>query len=210
MTGIESGALYALKAALVFAVVMAIVRRGLAAHHPFPRFGPANQVTTIRALLAALASALIGEAATPGIAWCVVGAAALVGALDGIDGWLARRSGMASDFGARFDMETDAFFILVLSMLAWHHGKAGAWVILCGLIRYAFVAAGWILPWMARPLRSTTRGKAVAVGQMAGLALALAPPVRPPLSAVVCAVTLGTLVWSFAIDVLWLWRRYRT
>src|SRR5688500_14285472 len=117
MTGVQGGALYALKAALVFAVMMAIVARGRAAHHPFPRFGPANQVTTIRALLAALAAALIGEAATPASAWAVAGGAAAVAALDGADGWLARRTRMVSPFGARFDMETDAFFILVLSIL---------------------------------------------------------------------------------------------
>lgn len=210
MTGIESGALYALKAALVFAAMTAIVRRGIAAHHPFPRFGPANQVTALRAVLAGLVAALIGEAATPDIAWSVVAAAALIAVLDGVDGWLARRSRMVSDFGARFDMETDAFFILVLSVLAWQHGKAGAWVLLCGLMRYVFVAAGRVLPWMARPLRSTARGKTVAVGQMAGLAVALAPFVQPPLSTTIAAITLAALAFSFAIDVMWLARQYRT
>jgi phosphatidylglycerophosphate synthase len=117
---------------------------------------------------------------------------------------------MASAFGARFDMETDAFFILVLSILAWQHGKAGAWVLLCGLMRYAFVAAGWVLPWMAGPLRSTARGKAVAFAQIAGLSVALAPPVPPPTSVVVAAVTLAALAWSFAVDIQWLSRRYRT
>ena len=42
---------------------------------------------------------------------------------------------MTSGYGARFDMETDAAFILVLSILVWQHGKAGAWVLLCGLMR---------------------------------------------------------------------------
>ena len=32
-------------------------------------------------------------------------------------------------FGARFDMEIDALLILALSILAWRHGKAGAWVV---------------------------------------------------------------------------------
>lgn len=209
MTGVQGGALYALKAAIVFTVMMAVVARGLAAHHPFRRFGPANQVTTIRALLAALAAALIGEAATPASAWAVAGGAVAIAVLDGADGWLARRTRMVSPFGARFDMETDAFFILVLSVLVWQHGKAGAWVLLCGLMRYAFVAAGWMLPWMAGPLRSTVRGKSVAIAQIAGLTAALLPPVAPPLSTGIAAVTLGALVWSFAVDVAWLFRQYR-
>jgi hypothetical protein len=73
-------------------------------------------------------------------------------------------------------------------------------------MRYAFVAAGWLLPWMAGPLRPTRRAKVVAVVQLAGLAVALAPIVRPPASDVVAAATLGALAWSFAVDVGRLWR----
>jgi hypothetical protein len=88
----------------------------------------------------------------------------------------------------------------------WRHGKAGAWVVLCGLMRYGFAAGGWVLPWLSRPLRSTLRGKAVAVLQMAGLAVALAPAVGPPLSIGVASATLAALAWSFALDISWLWR----
>ena len=76
------------------------------------------------------------------IAWLAVATVVVVAALDGVDGWLARRDAQASSFGARFDMETDAAFILILSVLVWQHGKAGAWVLGCGLMRYVFVAAG--------------------------------------------------------------------
>ena len=45
--------------------------------------------------------------------------------------WMAGAPGRdrPSSFGARFDMETDAAFILILSVLVWQHGKAGAWVL---------------------------------------------------------------------------------
>ena len=36
-------------------------------------------------------------------------------ALDGLDGWAARRQGLVSAFGARFDMEVDALLILALA-----------------------------------------------------------------------------------------------
>src|SRR5262245_35930555 len=36
------------------------------AHHPFPRYGPANLVTLIRGLLVALIAGLIGEEPMPG------------------------------------------------------------------------------------------------------------------------------------------------
>ena len=206
MTAFDAGAAYALRAAAVFAVMMALAVRGRAAHHPFPTIGPANLVTGVRALLAALAAALIAEPVSPEVGWLAVSGTVILAGLDGVDGWLARRTGLASRFGAQFDMETDAFFILVLSILVWRHGKAGAWVMLCGLMRYGFAAAGWVLPWMSRPLRSTIRGKTVAVLQMAGLALALAPVVSPPLSTGVASATLAALAWSFAVDITWLWR----
>jgi hypothetical protein len=47
-------------------------------------------------------------------------------------------------------------------------------------MRYLFVTAGWLLAWLRRPLRSTFRGKAVAVMQVIGLGAALAPVVPPP------------------------------
>jgi hypothetical protein len=50
----------------------------------------------------------------------------------------------------------------------------------------------------------------VAVGQLLGLSLALAPSIPMPVSAAVAAVTLAALTWSFAIDVAWLARQHRT
>ena len=66
-----------------------------------------------------------------------IGAVAL--ALDGLDGWVARRNNTVSVLGARFDMEVDAFLILVLSVLVVPHARAVGAAI--GLMRYAFVAA---------------------------------------------------------------------
>ena len=47
--------------------------------------------------------------------------------LDAVDGWVARRTGTTSPLGARFDMEVDAFLILVLSVyVAPSTGAVGA------------------------------------------------------------------------------------
>lgn len=207
---IDAGPAYPFKAAAFFGVLVSAVVLVAGAQHPFSRFGPANGVTTVRAMLAAFTAALIGHPVPPEVLWSAIGLTALMAALDGLDGWLARRTRMASPYGARFDMETDAAFILVLSILVWQHGKAGAWVVLCGMMRYAFVAAGWLLPWLAEPLRATRRGRIVAVGQLLGLGVALAPVVPAPASTVAAALTLGALAWSFAVDVMWLSRQYRT
>lgn len=202
----ELSGTYALLATAVYAALTSLVIVGAGSQHPFPRFGSANSLTMLRAMMMALAAGLVGEERSSSLLWPAIGIVTAVAVLDGVDGWLARRSGMASAFGARFDMETDAALILVISILVWQYGKAGAWVLTCGLLRYVFVAAGWLLPWLARPLRSTWRGKSVAVVQYIGLGIALAPIIPPRLSTGVSAATLAALVWSFAIDVRWLHR----
>jgi phosphatidylglycerophosphate synthase len=202
-----SGADYIKRSFLFYAAAAILIAGRVAGHHPFPRFGAANTVTLLRVALVAGVAGFIGETPSARIAWLAAAAVAVIALLDGVDGWLARRSAQHSAFGARFDMETDAALILILSVLVWHHDKAGAWVLACGLMRYAFVAAGWMLPWMAGPLRSTLRGKSVAIAQLAGLGTALLPVVPVPFSTVVAAITLALLVWSFAIDVAWLKRQ---
>ncbi len=206
---VHAGTVYPWKAASLFAAMMAVTLVFLG-EHPFPRLGPANYVTIVRATLVALAAGLIGEPVTPRIAGTAVTMTAAVAVLDGIDGWLARRSRMASPFGARFDMETDALVILALSVLVWRHDKAGVWVLACGLMRYAFVAAGWLLPWVAGPLAPTRRGKTVAIAQVVGLNLALLPVIPSRVSTLIAGVTLAALTWSFAVDISRLWRQRAT
>jgi phosphatidylglycerophosphate synthase len=198
--------MYPSKATAVFAA-MAAMALSVPDEHPFPRLGPANHITIVRAMIVALLAAAIGEPITDDMAAAAVTLAAIVATLDGVDGWLARRTRMASAFGARIDMETDALFILVLSVLMWKHGKAGAWVLAGGLLRYVFAAAAWPLPWMAGPLTPTMRAKSAAVAHMVGSSVALAPFVSWPQSAFAVGATLVTLTGSFAVDVRRLWRQ---
>ena len=194
------------KAAAAFAAAMAVAASVVVAHHPHRQLGAANHVTIVRAMLVALIASLIGEPATREVAAAAAAGATVATALDGVDGWLARRSRLASPFGARFDVETDAALMLAMSILVWQHGKAGAWVLLGGLMRYAFVAAGWRLEWMARPLRPTFRAKTIAIAYMVGLIVALTPIVPTRVSTAVVALMLAALAWSFAVDVGRLWR----
>lgn len=202
-----SGADYIKRSLLFFAAATVLIVVRIGSHHPFPRFGTANTVTLLRVSLVSGVAGFIGETPSDLIAWIAAEAVTVVALLDGVDGWLARRSREESAFGARFDMETDAALILILSVLVWHHQKAGAWVLACGLMRYGFVVAGWVLPWMAGPLRSTLRGKSVAIAQLVGLGLALLPSVPVSISNIVAAITLALLVWSFAVDIAWLKRQ---
>ena len=197
------GATYLTKAGGLFAGIMLIVIAQVRAHHPFPQFGLANQLTTVRALLVALVAGLIGEPPHPLMA---VSLALIATTLDGADGWLARRTRIGSAFGARFDMEIDALLVLVLAILTWRYGKAGAWVLASGLLRYGFVAAGRVWPWMRRPLTPSLRGRMICVIQLAGLMVAIAPTVAQPISSLVAAASLAALCYSFLVDTLWLRR----
>ncbi|MFH7468205.1 CDP-alcohol phosphatidyltransferase family protein, partial [Pseudomonas syringae group genomosp. 7] len=77
----------------------------------------------------------------------------------GVDGWLARRSGLVSRFGARFDMEVDAALALILSLHLLAGTAVGAEALVLGLARYAFVAAGLAWPWLSADLPPTDRRK---------------------------------------------------
>ena len=167
-------------------------------------FGLANQVTLARGALIALLFGLPGEDLTTGVAWFAA-AIALVGlALDGVDGSLARRQGNASTFGARFDMETDALLILIMSVLVWQLGKAGPWILLAGVARYLFTTATYFVAWMRSPLPSSFRRQTVCVLQVLMLLVCLTPLLESPVSDIVALVGLLVLVGSFAIDVAWL------
>jgi phosphatidylglycerophosphate synthase len=162
--------------------------------------GWANRVTLLRGLAVVLTIPPAGWPWSP----VILGAMAL--ALDGVDGWIARRRGEASAFGARFDMETDALTVLVLSGIAAAEGRVGAWVILSGAMRYLYVGAGRIWPWLGNPVPPSFARKLVCVLQIAGLLVALTPAVPPPWATAVAAASLALLVWSFGRDVLGLMR----
>ena len=185
-----------------YGAIALLVLVGLAGHAPHRRFGAANLLTLIRATFVAL---LIGVIAEGGVLfddgrWLLVAAGTAALALDGVDGWAARRSGLESRFGARFDMEVDALFVLTLATLAWQAGRAGAWVLLSGLMRYLYGAAGWLWPTLARPLPPSFRRKTICVLQIALLLAALAPAVGRSLAASLCLGGLLLLGYSFAAD----------
>lgn len=176
--------------------------------HPHPRFGPANVVTSVRALLVVVVALLGLLSPSLAVAWLAGSLAGVAIALDGLDGHLARRTHLQSAFGARFDMETDAALLLVLSVLLWRLHQAGAWILLAGGLRYLWIGGQWLLPWMNAPLSPTLRGKTVAVTLLITCAVCLVVPRW--LASTACALALTLLFWSFAVDVGRLWKAHQT
>jgi phosphatidylglycerophosphate synthase len=167
--------------------------------------GPANRVTIARAILVGGVTALVADAIgnEPRVTLLVVLASTAL-ALDAVDGYVARRTGTTTRLGARFDMEVDAFLILVLSV--FDSLSLGWWVLVIGAMRYAFVAAGWLLPWLRATLPVSYARKTVAAIQGVALVAAGSRLFPAPVATTIAAVALATLVWSFGRDVVWLWR----
>ena len=187
-----------------YGVIATLTLTSLAGHAPHCRFGPANAVTLVRAAVMAVLLGILteGAALAPLGRWCLAGGGAAALLLDGIDGWAARRTGLASRFGARFDMEVDALSVLLLSLLVWRAGQAGAWVLAVGLMRYMFVLAGWLWPELAAPLPPSFRRKAICVVEIVLLLAALAPFLGPGAASCLCLAGLGLLSYSFAADIV--------
>ncbi|MDF1587417.1 CDP-alcohol phosphatidyltransferase family protein [Marinimicrococcus flavescens] len=171
-------------------------------------FGLANTITTARLVLALLLLALLVPGETPGPdAWLAVSLAGSAALLDGIDGWIARRLGQESRFGARLDMETDTVLMIVVSMVLAVSGKAGPWIMLTGLWRPLFVIGGRLLPWLARPLPDSLRRKTCCALPILLMTGGLAPVVPAGWAMSMAALALAAVTLSFALDGLWLWRR---
>lgn len=186
------------------AIVTALLWAWPAARHGL---GWANRVTLLRATLIAVVAGLVVypdfmQRHAEGVA--AMSLLSLV--LDGIDGWVARRTGSATAFGARFDMELDAFFVVVLCTALVVLEKVGSWVLLLGSARYLFIAAGVYWPWLHRSLPLSYFRKTVCVWQIATLLVCLLPLVSVAWATVFSLIAAALLAISFGRDVIWLWR----
>lgn len=189
---------------LIYALAAIWAAHRLSCDFPYSTLGLCNLATLGRLVIVGILLVAVLAGLAP--SWGTFTLAILALGLDGIDGWLARKQGLSSDFGARFDVEVDAALALVLAVFAALNGAAGLYVILLGLPYYLFGAAKQIFPWLSQPLPEKLSRKAVCVFQIAAL-IALQVPFLADgrLDLVVMAVT-AALIWSFGRDILWLRR----
>jgi|tagenome__1003787_1003787.scaffolds.fasta_scaffold20982873_4 hypothetical protein len=175
--------------------------RGLS-HYRSEGLTPADWVTLARATLVACIAALVAESLQHTVpAALLVSLSVIALTLDAVDGWVARRT-RSGALGAHFDAEVDAFLILILS--AYLVRSAGAWVLAIGAARYAFLAAGWALPWMREPLPARPWRKVVCATQGIVLTTAAADVLPPAVTRAALVGSLILLAESFGHDVWWL------
>ena len=192
-------------AAFCFLVLAALVAR----HSRARRFGIADGDADTRAgclFSRGLAlQALVGDLARHAVLTMII-MGTLCLTLDGVDGRVARARGEASAFGARFDVETDAAMLAVLSVAVAALGIAGWWVMAIGVLRYGYVATSLFVPALRTPLPYRYSGKVIAVAQAVALLAALTFRLTHGehwVSTGLPLAALASLCWSFGRSVLW-------
>lgn len=197
---------YGIAALLYLAIALPVFR-----YWPSGRdFGWANRATLVRAAMIVLLVSLAPFIASLGNWLWLFGSLCLLALImDGVDGAIARATHSTTNFGARFDMELDALFILGLCVAVLSLEKTGAWVLILGLMRYAFVAAAQWLDFMNQPLPESFRRKTVCVWQVVTLMIAILPVTSAAFATWTLATALALLSYSFFTDLRWLYQRGR-
>lgn len=179
---------------------------GIRAGYPHDLLGLGNLTTVFRMTLVV---ALIAPLVEPASRWLIAVIALLALVLDGFDGWLARREGRVSDFGARLDMEVDSAVGVILALNIWAAGIIGPWILILGLPRYVFILAAQFFPWLNGQLPPSLARRVICVVQVSVL-IGIMTPIFPDW-VVWFAFVVGSalLLWSFGRDALLLWRLSR-
>jgi len=165
---------------------------------PQEKFGFGNQVTLIRITCVLLLS-FFWETITNNI---IVLVGLIIFLLDILDGWLARRFKLSSEFGDHFDKESDAFFMLTLCLLAIFNDRLGEWILIVGILRYVFVLAIPILNTKESKEQKSVRGRYIAGIAFFALLASFLPMQGFYQPFAIIATIL--IISSFTLDLKWL------
>ncbi len=118
--------------------------------------------------------------------------------LDVIDGAIARKKNLQSDFGLYFDMETDALFVLLVAFVLYTENMIPVWVFIPGLLRYINVAIYSIFRLPAK--KEPKRKYASYIAGFLFLALILPFIIPANFSIPILAIASIAVIFSFIIS----------
>jgi len=185
---------YVIAGLLSFVVLLVSCRGG---YTPKGVFGVGNAVTALRWLIASGVGLVPDSVPTWGLGGVVLG----VFALDGVDGWVAKKRGETSAFGAHFDMETDGYFVLLLGIELFTRGRYGLWILGVGLLRYVYVLALAVFPARRGDIPRFRFGRHAFTGLMLGLTLGMV--LGDPLGTVATLLGCGLVTAAFVHSFYW-------
>ncbi len=97
-------------------------------------------------------------------------------ALDGFDGYLARRFNQVSSWGGLFDKEVDSFLVAGIATLLYLRFQFPIAILLIGLLHYWYELLLYVLAWQALKTPPNPIGKYVAAILFISLLLAIVLP----------------------------------
>ncbi len=161
--------------------------------------GYANGLTALRLVLVLLAAAAMTRIPHT---WLLVALAVNV-AIDVADGPVARLTNAATPFGAVFDREADAVFVLVAYFYFFLQGGIAAGVVVLGLLPYAYRLLAAIRPVSVAPDRKERLATLLAGTNYVVLLVAIALPRQAPY---VLLFSAAIVAWSFSVSFVKLYR----
>ncbi|HWM85421.1 MAG TPA: CDP-alcohol phosphatidyltransferase family protein [Kofleriaceae bacterium] len=161
----------------------------------------ADIVTGVRVLLCVVLFA--SHALDPHAAWWKMAVAIAIIALDAVDGALARRQG-ATESGAVFDMESDAFYLVTMCGVAHVYLGVHPIVFVVGAMRPLYVCTWAVLRLFIAPRspnrQGSQRGRIIHVSLAVALIADLAPFIPQAGRTVFAAIGAALISYSYAID----------
>jgi phosphatidylglycerophosphate synthase len=134
----------------------------------------------------------------------ILGGGTLFMGLDTLDGWLARRQETQTEFSEYLDKEIDSLFLLTVCLGLVTRHVVGAWVLIIGLSRYAFVIAlAALRPPLPKEKRSNRARLVYSAVLTVLLALFLPLPLPRAWPALGCLAGLLSSFFLDAREVFW-------
>lgn len=118
--------------------------------------------------------------------------------LDVADGFAARRMGQASYFGAVFDQEVDAVFVICAGLYFYLVSGFGPWVLIPGILRCAFRITVWIR--IGAEFKEERRPLLASLAGLNFLLLTVAVILPPDAQFGILVLSTGLFIVSFSVS----------